>query len=153
VRTPPRQPPPGRTVLQTQLQLSVFVRAGDSYAGRPLYREVVERARRGGLRGATAVRGLTGFGGSGRLRAPGLAGLNGHEPVLIEITDDAARIRAFLPVLEELVGSGLVVLRTVTTARRVADVPDITASAPPSSAVPPRQRSRDEARVTPASPG
>jgi PII-like signaling protein len=130
VRSRPRQPPPGRTVLQAQLQLSVFVRAGDSYAGRPLYNEIVDRARAGGLRGATAVRGLTGFGGSGRLRAPGMAGRNGHEPVLIEITDDEARIRAFLPVLEQLVGSGLVVLRTVTTARRVADVPDITASAP-----------------------
>jgi uncharacterized protein len=124
------QAPPGRTVLQAQLQLSLLLAAGDSYAGRPLYREVVDRARRAGLSGATVVRGLTGFGASARLRAPSLGGRNGHEPLLIEITDDPAPIQAFLPVLEEIVDSGLVVLRTVTTASRVADVPDITISAP-----------------------
>jgi uncharacterized protein len=111
------------------LQVSVFVRVGDSYAGRPLYREIVDRARRAGLRGATAVRGLQGFGGSASPRPPGLAARNGDQPVLVEITDDPARVRAFLPVLDELVGSGLVVVAEVTVVRKLADVTDITASA------------------------
>lgn len=130
MRSHPRRPLPGPTVLQTELRMSVFVRAGDTFAGRPLYHEIVDRARRAGLRGATAVRGLTGYGGSGPEQPPGWSAWNGHEPVLIEITDDPGRVHAFLPVLDELVASGLVVLTTVTAVRRVADVPDITASAP-----------------------
>jgi len=50
--------------------------------------------------------------------------------VLIEIIDDAARVRAFLPVLELLLGSGLVVLKTVSVTRRPADVPEIAATVP-----------------------
>ncbi len=116
------------TVRSAQLQLSVFVRAGDRFGGRPLYSEIVNRAKAAGLAGATAVRGVEGFGASGKLRPPGLAGLRGTEPVLIEITDDDAAVRAVLPVLDQLIGSGLVLLKPVMVARRAAE-PDVTAFA------------------------
>lgn len=114
----PARPPVAETVRGEALQLSVFVCAADKFSGRPLYCEIVDRARAAGLAGATAVRGLEGFGAAGKLRTPGLSGRRGTEPVLIEITDDAAAIRAFLPVLDQLVGSGLVVLKPVVAARR-----------------------------------
>jgi len=120
-----------QTVQGCEVRVSVFVRAADTLKGHPLYCEIIEQARAAGLSGATAVRGLTGFGASGTLRSPGLAALRGSEPVLIEITDDEARIRAFLPVLERLVGSGLVVLSRVTVRRRAA-TPRTTATAAPS---------------------
>jgi uncharacterized protein len=130
VTSAPGLPRERRAVQQTRLQLSIFVRAGDMYAGRPLYREIVDRTRRAGLHGATALRGLQGFGASANLRRPGLSGRTGHEPVLIEVTDEAAKVRAFLPAVEQLVGGGgLIVLRTVTAMRAVADLPDIAASA------------------------
>jgi uncharacterized protein len=118
-----------QAVQQAELQLSIFVRAGDTYAGRPLHHEIIDRARRAGLRGATAIRGLQGFGASANLGRPGLAALTGREPVLIEVTDDAVKVCAFLPSVEQLVGGGLIVLKTVTTVRTVADVPDIATSA------------------------
>lgn len=99
--------------------------------GRPLYRQIIERARSAGLSGATAIHGLQGFGHSAMLRSPALIRRNGFEPVLIEIADDPARVRAFLPVLDQLLGSGLVVLKTVTVTRRVPDLPDIAATAAP----------------------
>lgn len=127
-RPPTARPPVAEAVRSAQLQLSVFVRAGDRFGGRPLYSEIVERAKAAGLSGATAVRGLEGFGASGKLRSPGLAGLRGTEPVLIEITDDDATVRAFLPVLDQLIGSGLVLLKPVIVARLGA-APDVTAVA------------------------
>jgi PII-like signaling protein len=119
----------GHMVRCTELQLSIFTRAGDTFAGRPLYHEIIGRARCAGLPGATAVRGLQGFGASAHLRAPGLVALNGSEPVLIEIAGDPDRVRAFLSSVEQLVSSGIIVLKTVTVMRNVADVPDIAASA------------------------
>ncbi len=130
MRRRPRQPSHGRTPEHAELQVSIFVRAGDTFAGRPISDEIIDRARSAGLSGATAVRGLQGFGASTRLRSAGVSGRNGSEPVLIEITDDAARVRAFLPVLELLLGSGLVVLKTVSVTRRAADVPEIAATVP-----------------------
>ncbi len=114
---------------QAELQLSIFVRAGDTYAGRPLHHEIIDRAQQAGLRGATAIRGLQGFGASANLGRPGLAALTGREPVLIEVTDDAVKVRAFLPSVEQLACGGLIVLKTVTTVRTVADLPDIATSA------------------------
>jgi uncharacterized protein len=113
-----RAGPPQAVRIETQaeLRVSVYVRAGDAYAGRPLHYEIVDLAQRAGLRGATAVRGFLGFGSSALDRAgPGLADRREDQPVLVEITDEPTKVRAFLPILDELVASGLVVLTTVTT--------------------------------------
>jgi uncharacterized protein len=118
------------TVRGELVQLSVLVRAGDRLGDRPLYCEIIDRARAAGLGGATAVRGLAGFGAAGKLRMPGLAGSRGSEPVLIEITDDAAKVDRFLPALDQLVDSGLVVLKPVTVTRGVA-APGIATTAAP----------------------
>jgi uncharacterized protein len=128
VRRRPGPPPRGAVVRETKLELSIVVRAGDSYGDRPLYHEITDLARYAGLRGATVTRGLQGFGAGANLRPGGIAGHSGNEPVLIQITDDAARIRAFLPAAQRLVGSGLIVTKAVTSVRRAADVPDIAAS-------------------------
>lgn len=119
----------GPVVLQAELQLSILVRAGDCYGDRPLYHEIIDLARCAGLRGATVLRGLQGFGAAANLRPPGLAAHSGNEPVLIEITDDTAKVEAFLPAVGQLVSSGLIITKGVTSARRVADVPDIATSA------------------------
>jgi len=100
------------------------------FSGRPLYHEILDRAQRAGLRGATAIRGMQGFGASGKMRGPMLAGLSGHEPVLILVTDDADLVRAFLPEIDQLPGAALIVLRPVNTLRRDAQHPDVTTSAP-----------------------
>jgi uncharacterized protein len=118
------------TVRGELVQLSVVVRACDRVGGRPLYCEIIDRARAAGLAGATAVRGLAGFGAAGELRMPGLTGSRGSEPVLIEITDDAAKVQQFLSDVDHLVASGLVVLKPVTVTRRVV-APGITTTAAP----------------------
>jgi uncharacterized protein len=118
------------TARSELVQLTVLVRAGDRVSGRPLYCEIIDRARAAGLGGATAVRGLVGFGAAGELRMPGLAGSRGSEPVLIEITDDAAKVHGFLSAVDHLVGSGLVVLKPVTVTRRVV-APEVTTTGTP----------------------
>jgi uncharacterized protein len=99
------------------VRMSIFLRSSDTQRGRPLAAEIVDRARAAGLPGASVVRGLQGFGGSGRVHSAGWAGRGDGVPVLIEIVAAEARIRAFLPVLDELTGTGLVILRPVTLTR------------------------------------
>jgi uncharacterized protein len=130
VKNRSRQPPHGELRRREELQLSILVQAGDTYAGHPLHHEILDRARRAGLSDTTALRGMQGFGASGKLRAPGLARLNGHEPVLIQVTDDAARVRAFVSAIEQLPGVALIVLKPVTAVRSAAGVRDVATSAP-----------------------
>ena len=118
------------TVMQPAVFLSVFINADDRFAGRPLYAEIAERARQAGLGGATVTRGLDGFGSAGRLRRAGPLHSGYSVPVLIEIVADESRVRAFLPVLDEVIGSGLVILAPAARQPAAAAIrPDEPASA------------------------
>ncbi|WP_109634853.1 DUF190 domain-containing protein [Lentzea atacamensis] len=46
------------------LRLSIFVGESDGWRHRSLYTEIVHRAHKAGLAGATAIRGIEGFGAS-----------------------------------------------------------------------------------------
>lgn len=96
------------------IELLIFVRSSDSYGGHPLHAEVVERARAAGLPGATVLRGMQGFGGSGTMHSAGWAGISDGVPVMIQIVGGAAQLTAFLPVLYPLIGSRLVISAPVT---------------------------------------
>ncbi len=93
--------------------LRLFVGESDTWHGKPLYRAIVERVRREGLAGATAFRGIEGFGASSRLHTTRLLELSSDLPILIEIVDTEERIQQILPVLDEMVGDGLVTMETV----------------------------------------
>ena len=93
--------------------LRLFVGESDTWHGKPLYRAIVERVRREGLAGATAFRGIEGFGASSRWHTTRLLELSSDLPILIEIVDTEERIQQILPVLDEMVGDGLVTMETV----------------------------------------
>jgi PII-like signaling protein len=90
--------------------LRIFVGEADRWHGRPLYEAIVEDARRRGLAGATVWKGFMGFGAHSRLHTAKILRLSEDLPVVIEIVDEAQRIEAFLPALEEMVHEGLVTL-------------------------------------------
>jgi len=85
----------------------------DPRTGRPLYEALVHRAREMHLAGATVLRGPMGFGKHSRLHTSKLLELSRDLPIVIEIVDAEEKIRAFLPVVDELVTEGLVTLEAV----------------------------------------
>ncbi|MGW3040465.1 DUF190 domain-containing protein [Kitasatospora sp. NPDC001159] len=92
------------------LRLTVLVGESDTWHHRPLYSEIVHRARAAGLAGASVFRGIEGFGASSLVHTARLLSLSEDLPVAVVIVDEEERVRAFLPQLEELVAEGLVVL-------------------------------------------
>ena len=74
---------------------------------------IVERVRKEGLAGATAIRGIEGFGADSRLHTSRILRLSEDLPVLIEIADTAERIERIFPLLDEMVTEGLVTLENV----------------------------------------
>ncbi len=101
--------------------LRIFVGESDKIRHVPLYEAVMREAKAAGLAGATAWRGLMGFGPSSRVRTAKLLDLSVDMPVVIEITDEVTKIAAFLPVVdrlfEESAGGGLVTLENVQILR------------------------------------
>ena len=90
--------------------LRIFTGADDRYnVEEPLYRAIVAKAREMRLAGATVLKGPLGFGQSSRLHQPHFFGKD-DRPVVIEICDSEEKINAFLPILDEMMESGLVTL-------------------------------------------
>jgi uncharacterized protein len=98
-------------------RLTVLVGEGDHWHHRPVFSEIVHRAHAAGLAGASVFRGVEGYGGSQLIHTNRLLSLSEDLPVAVVLIDDAARIEAFLPQLDELLRDGLVVLDDVEVVR------------------------------------
>jgi uncharacterized protein len=101
------------------LRLTVLIGEDDIWHHRPLYHEIVRRARAAGLAGATVLRGVEGYGASSRIHTSRILSLSADLPVVVVMVDGEEKIRAFLPELDELVTEGLVIVDRVEVIRYV----------------------------------
>ncbi|MBY0431570.1 MAG: DUF190 domain-containing protein [Rhodospirillales bacterium] len=102
---------------QDAVLLRIFLGEADRHGRQPLYEAIVMKARERHLAGATVLRGPLGFGRSSRLHSAKILRLSEDLPLVIEIVDAAEKIQAFLPELEDMIGSGLVTLEKVQVLR------------------------------------
>jgi PII-like signaling protein len=93
--------------------LRIFLGEDDRQEHRPLYEAIVLKARELHLAGATVLRGPMSYGHSSRLHTAKILRLSEDLPVVIEIVESEEKINAFLPVLDGMMGSGLVTLEKV----------------------------------------
>jgi PII-like signaling protein len=93
--------------------LRIFIGESDRHEHKPLYEAIVLKARELHLAGATVLRGAMGFGKSSRMHTAKILRLSMDLPLVIEIVDSEEKINAFLPVLETMIGGGLVTLEKV----------------------------------------
>ncbi len=95
-------------------QLRVIIDEDNSYKGKPLYEAIVYKARELNLAGATATKGIMGFGADSRISTAKILRLSSHLPVVIEIVDTQENIEKIIPFLDEVVDKGLVTLENIT---------------------------------------
>ena len=93
--------------------LRIFVGESDRSGHRPLYEEIVLKAREAGLAGATVLRGVMGFGRNSILHTAKILRLSEDLPMVVEIVDSLEKVKAFMPQLDEMIKDGLVTLEEV----------------------------------------
>jgi uncharacterized protein len=97
--------------------LRIFIGESDRFEGKPLYEAVVLKAREMHLAGATVLRGPMGYGRSSHLHTAKILRLSEDLPLVIEIVDAEDKINSFLPVLDGMMGHGLITQEKVKVYR------------------------------------
>ena len=95
--------------------LRVHISEGDRFQGKPLYEAIVGKCREMKIAGATVLRGLEGYGESAEMHKPHLG--RHDQPILISIVDTPEKLGALVPVLEEMMDTGLIAVSDVRGVR------------------------------------
>jgi uncharacterized protein len=90
--------------------LRIFISENDHYKGKPLYEQIVLKARELHLAGATVTRGILGFGAHSHLHSAKILALSENLPIIIEIVDTEEKIQSLMPFIDETVKDGLITL-------------------------------------------
>jgi uncharacterized protein len=93
--------------------LRIFIGESERSDHKPLYEAIVLKARELQMGGATVLRGPMGFGKSSHLHSAKILRLSEDLPMVIEIVDSQAKIDTFMPVLDKMMGSGLITVEKV----------------------------------------
>ena len=93
--------------------LRIFIGESERSDHKPLYEAIVLKAREMQMGGATVLRGPMGFGKSSHLHSAKILRLSEDLPMVIEIVDSQAKIDGFMPVLDKMMGSGLITVEKV----------------------------------------
>lgn len=96
--------------------LRIFIGADDTLEDKPLYDQIVLKARAMGMAGATVTRGLLAY-GPARQELQIVLRLSEDLPVVIDIVDSDEKIKEFVPVVDDMIESGLVTMQKVAVVR------------------------------------
>jgi PII-like signaling protein len=97
------------TTLGRACRLSIYLGNADIHHHQALSVQIVQRAHRAGLAGATVLQGIEGFGHSSTVHRAPRWSLTDRTPITVHLIDSPARIRDFLPQLDDLADQCLIV--------------------------------------------
>ena len=95
--------------------LRIHISESERHQGKPLYEAIVARCRELKIAGATVLRGVEGYGETAEMHKAHI--LHPDRPIVILIVDTAENIGRLIPVLEEMMGTGLMALSGVQAMR------------------------------------
>lgn len=102
-----------------QRGLTIFIGESDHHGRTPLATEIVQRAHKAGLAGASVFRGVEGYGASNHIHTTRILSLSDDLPIAVVIVDSNERIQSFVPELDERISEGLVIIDDVEVLRYV----------------------------------
>ena len=93
--------------------LRIVISEDDTWEGEPLYEAIVKRLIMADIAGATVYKAIAGYGPHKRYHKKKTLTVHGELPILITVMDTEEKINKVIPILDELVGEGIVVLSDV----------------------------------------
>lgn len=93
--------------------MRIYIGESDRWKDRPLYRAMVEAMRANDIAGVTVYKGILGYGAHRRIHKDKPLHLSHDCSIMLSAIDTEEKLHAFLPLVEQMVEEGLVVLSHV----------------------------------------
>lgn len=106
--------PPAHLKIEGKARLMrIYIGESDRWHDKPLYRALVEAMRANDIAGVTVYRGILGFGAHRRIHRDRPLHLSHDSSIMLSAIDSEDKLQAFMPIVEQMVEEGLVVLSNV----------------------------------------
>ena len=93
--------------------MRIYIGEADQWKEKPLHKALVEAMRANDIAGVTVYRGILGYGAHRRVHKDKPLHLSHDCPIMLSAIDTEEKLQAFLPIVEQMVQEGLVVLSDV----------------------------------------
>ncbi|MHB1420357.1 MAG: DUF190 domain-containing protein [Bacillota bacterium] len=93
--------------------LTLYIGEGENWKGKPLYLALIIKLKEHGIAGATASRGILGYGAMKQLHFAKILDLSADLPMIVQAVDAEEKISKVLPVIQEMVNRGLITVSDV----------------------------------------
>ncbi|MGA3334746.1 MAG: DUF190 domain-containing protein [Terracidiphilus sp.] len=96
------------------VKVTLYLSDGARRHGVPVYTSILDFLFHSGIAGATAVKGVAGFGAKHRIHSAHILEISDHLPIKLEFIETREKVDAILPELEKRTGSGLIEVQETT---------------------------------------
>ena len=96
------------------VKVTIYLSDGAKHHGVPVYNSLLDFLFKSGIAGATAVKGVAGFGTAHRIHSAHILEISDYLPVKIEFIETREKVDAILPELEKRCGCGLIEVNETT---------------------------------------
>jgi len=106
------------------VKVSIYVTDGATLRGEPVHLSILEFLLKSGVAGATALKGVAGFGSDHHLHSSASIFLADNMPLKIEFIETLERAQELLPRLEEMCGTGMIEMQETTIVKVAGSPPN-----------------------------
>jgi PII-like signaling protein len=93
--------------------MRIYIGESDRWQDKPLHEALVTAMRAHDLAGVTVYRGISGYGAHRRVHKEKPFHLSHDQTIMLTVVDTEQKLQAFLPIVDQMVQEGLVVLSEV----------------------------------------
>jgi PII-like signaling protein len=93
--------------------MRIYIGESDRWQDKPLHKALVEAMRANDIAGVTVYRGILGYGAHRRAHPDKALSLSRDPSIMLSVVDTEEKLQSFLPLVEQMVEEGMVVLSDV----------------------------------------
>jgi PII-like signaling protein len=114
VSKPKKAPVAGHVRIEGKARMMrIYIGESDQWKDAPLHEALIRAMRANDLAGATVYRGILGYGAHRRVHKEKPFHLSSDDSIMLTVVDTEEKLQGFLPIVEQMVQEGLVVLSDV----------------------------------------